>query len=273
MSGDLAVWESKVYFFGCMGYLFLLDIYLFRYIRRSLQWLRPNTFEVFYADERFHCMANMYTNLSPTEQQNSIIITGTNQDRIALNRLTVEALPERDAPVKTIEVDTAKYNYLDHFYATTTWKVEGDSYLYSLINIDTWQNRINCREDFYVKISRAQKNLFIFTDDRSYLFAAVSGSSFERSLPPHQVQRNRFCLLSRQVQTHLLKASQHYLHYDALREGGNHCPHFQVQPDTPSAQGHHYYLTDRFTRSPLFFPFHFCSSFPCRYIRHFLFLL
>jgi len=73
--------------------------------------------------------------------------TGTIQN-VKDTQLTVKT------PDKTLTLDTKTYPYLDHFYACTTWKAEGDSYKYATLYFNTWQSRLNCRQDYYVKISR-----------------------------------------------------------------------------------------------------------------------
>jgi ATP-dependent exoDNAse (exonuclease V) alpha subunit len=54
-------------------------------IEQSLDWLRNNTFEYFHKDERFTRLAAMYAHFKPQERSQSVIITGTNRDRIDLN--------------------------------------------------------------------------------------------------------------------------------------------------------------------------------------------
>jgi hypothetical protein len=148
-------------------------------------------------------------------------------------------------PEKTLTLDTQKYPYLDHFYACTTWKAEGDSYKYILLHINTWQRQLNCRQDYYVKISRAKSNLTLYTNDKTRLLDEVSKSSLPEDYAKNYETQKQFDFLDQKIQYNLAQASRHYLlsrQYDHI-----HCPNAQTSPESiarfQSAKAHHLYLS------------------------------
>lgn len=80
-----------------------------------------------------------------------------------------------------IKLDMRDYNYIDHANAMTSHKAQGITRDKVFINIDTHQKSINSQNKFYMDISRARNNVFIYTDDKRALLKAVSTQQFKLS--------------------------------------------------------------------------------------------
>ena len=83
---------------------------------------------------------------------------------------------------KDIVIPADKYNYFDHAYCRTTYRVQGADFRTVFANIDTRQSMVNSMNDYLVKISRAIRNLVLFTDDRYKLHEAVNKEQFKVSI-------------------------------------------------------------------------------------------
>lgn len=71
------------------------------------------------------------------------------------------------------EVDLGRYNHIDHGYALTVHKSQGQTVDRVIVNIDTTQERTNNANSFYVAISRARAGVTVYTDSRKGLPEAV----------------------------------------------------------------------------------------------------
>ena len=240
-------------------------------LERSLTLLKNNTFQIEAPEERFSRMARDFASLRDKDLYHSVIITGTNRDRIRLNEwvrgelktrgvladgVKFQLKNQKDMPMErelsindrimflrndrqvgvlngqigvikdishhmlkvetqkgTTFIDADQYRYLDHYYASTTWKAEGDSYQKVFINIDTGQSLINNRQDYYVKISRTREHLTIYTNDRPGLLDAVSKSAFHILSTREQTLRNKLSLLPPNIGRDLYKGADSFLKY------------------------------------------------------------
>ncbi len=271
-------------------------------VAESLKKLEPNTIEIPGSVTRRHLAARAYSNLPRSDRHQSVIISGTNADRILLNEIVRQNLKHKgelssgrimnlktpndgditremstgdrvillrndkslgvfngqtgivqkvqdtkltvETPNKTLTLDTRHYPYIDHFYACTTWKAEGDSYKYATLYFNTWQSRLNCRQDYYVKISRAKDDILLFTNDKKELFDEIQKSSLPQNLSEKYAMKKEFSFLDHKLQHLLSQAARHYLlsrQYDAV-----HCPNAQSSPQSiahfQSARAHHLYM-------------------------------
>ncbi len=111
------------------------------------------------------------------------------------------------------------YPYIDHYYACTTWKAEGESFKNVLVQIDTNQHNINSREDYFVKISRARENIAVFTDDRHSLLEVISRSKIPKPETAVSHSLNRLLLMTPEVSRLLQQGAKWNLraaHYQTL---------------------------------------------------------
>jgi len=86
--------------------------------------------------------------------------------------------PERRIVIETKEttlvIDPNDYNYIEHAYCSTTYKVQsaGDKSRV-LAHIDTKQYNVNSSNDLLVKLSSAAREITVFTDDKKSLYDSV----------------------------------------------------------------------------------------------------
>jgi len=78
-----------------------------------------------------------------------------------------------DIQGQKIALDIGKDNHIDHAYCLTTYKQQAASHKRVIANFDTRQYNINSKNDFLVKLSRAEGEVVIFTDDHKSLYDAV----------------------------------------------------------------------------------------------------
>ncbi|MCR5030130.1 MAG: relaxase domain-containing protein [Selenomonadaceae bacterium] len=67
---------------------------------------------------------------------------------------------------KTVSFDVTKYDRIDHAYAVTTYKSQGATVDRVLINMNSKDETLNCRNSFYVNISRARNKVSLFCDNK-----------------------------------------------------------------------------------------------------------
>jgi ATP-dependent exoDNAse (exonuclease V) alpha subunit len=96
---------------------------------------------------------------------------------------------------RTIVVDTAKYNRLDHGYVVTSHKAQGITVDRAIIHLDSSQAQLNTRNAFYVDISRARHAVKIFTDDKGKIKKQVKDfakkiTSRDFPAPQEQPEKN-----------------------------------------------------------------------------------
>ncbi len=83
---------------------------------------------------------------------------------------------------KDVVIPADKYDYIDHAYCRTTYRVQGADYNRVVAHINTHQKLMNSRNDFLVKISRSRHELEIVTNDRFALYDAVKNEQFKISI-------------------------------------------------------------------------------------------
>ncbi|MFC2155133.1 ATP-dependent RecD-like DNA helicase [Acidobacteriota bacterium] len=139
---------------------------------------------------------------------------------------------------KDIVIPADKYNYFDHAYCRTTYRVQGADYKTVFANIDTRQSMVNSMNDYLIKISRAVRNLVLFTDDRYKLYKTVNKEQFKVSINDFKAEffrkseqqaisrliegiaRRDFAdsRLPRTVKNDLQRGDAHYVKYLHLRQ-------------------------------------------------------
>lgn len=197
-----------------------------RDIQAAIDRLRPYTAQIGERERRIGAIARDYGGLDPAGRRGTVIVTGTNADRQAINarvRLELKDAGElaggreyataqgrrefaagdklvflknnrqlnvtngqvgvvREAGDgrlvvavgrRTIAVDLARYDQVDHGYCLTAHKAQGITADRVLVHLDTQQRGVNNRNAFYVDISRARHEVRIYTDDREKLAAGV----------------------------------------------------------------------------------------------------
>jgi conjugative relaxase-like TrwC/TraI family protein len=239
-------------------------------IERSVNKLDRCIFEIGDRESRIDTIARKFSSLSKEERDLSVIITGTNRDRVSINERVRGYLKDKgeladglvyelrsqnkDRPKfereislddkviflkndkkvgvtngqmgrvtaiapgeitirsrdKLLKIDLNQYNYLDHYYASTTWKSEGSTFKNVLVNIDTRQRLINSREDYYVKISRTRDDLIIYTNDRKNLVEAVIKSGFVSEQGEAVRRENRLNRLPPEIRRDVKSGQHHY---------------------------------------------------------------
>jgi conjugative relaxase-like TrwC/TraI family protein len=70
---------------------------------------------------------------------------------------------------RKVEVDMGRYSALDHGYAMTTYKSQGQTYDKVVVEADTSAPQLQDQRNTYVQITRARDDVRVFTDDRAGL--------------------------------------------------------------------------------------------------------
>lgn len=68
---------------------------------------------------------------------------------------------------KEVVIDLKKFNAVDHGYARTSYKSQGETVERVLVNIDSKMGHMNDRNQFYVDISRAKLEAKLYVDDKA----------------------------------------------------------------------------------------------------------
>jgi ATP-dependent exoDNAse (exonuclease V) alpha subunit len=89
-----------------------------------------------------------------------------------------ENAPDRQIVIETkghhLVIDPENYNHIEHAYCSTAYKVQssGDK-TRVLAHFDTKQYNVNSSNDLLVKLSSAEKEIIVFTDDAKSLYDSV----------------------------------------------------------------------------------------------------
>ena len=75
---------------------------------------------------------------------------------------------------KEYQINMKEYNHIDYGYAMTTHKGQGITTDKAFIYLDTHQKALNSRNSYYVDISRARNEVWIYTDDKQGLQKSVA---------------------------------------------------------------------------------------------------
>ena len=70
---------------------------------------------------------------------------------------------------RKVEVDMGRYSALDHGYAMTTYKSQGQTYDKVVVEADTSAPQLQDQRNTYVQITRARDDVRVFTDDQAGL--------------------------------------------------------------------------------------------------------
>ena len=82
-----------------------------------------------------------------------------------------------------IAADLSEYNSIEHAYCSTAYKeMSSPEKARTLAHIDTKQHNVNSLNDFVVKLSAAEVEVSLFTDDRKGLFDAVKREQDKTSI-------------------------------------------------------------------------------------------
>ena len=80
----------------------------------------------------------------------------------------------------TLQANAAEARHLDHGYAQTAQKLQGQTADRALIHAEHWRLNLINQRSFYVLISRAKDGVIIATSDRAGLVAAIRERSGEQ---------------------------------------------------------------------------------------------
>lgn len=104
--------------------------------------------------------------------QGDKVIFLKNDDKLAVKNGQTGIIKQIDGDKLTIEqgkrevvIDIKRFNALDHGYARTSYKSQGETVERVLVNIDSKMGHMNDRNQFYVDISRAKIEAKIFVDN------------------------------------------------------------------------------------------------------------
>jgi ATP-dependent exoDNAse (exonuclease V) alpha subunit len=91
---------------------------------------------------------------------------------------------------KDIVLNLRTYNYLDHGYAVTDYKSQGQTSKEVIFHANT--EKINSYNSFYVAVTRGKDNLSVYTNDRDKLKEQVKKEVMKTSTLDHskpQIQK------------------------------------------------------------------------------------
>ena len=128
--------------------------------------------------------------------------------KIAGNNLWIET------DKKVLKVNVNEYNYLDHGYASTVHKAQGQTVDKAFIHINTKQKKLNSRNSYYVDISRAKYDLKIYTDDGKKLNKAVSKFDIKLSSDDFSFKENEV----KGINSEWLKLKQKFAGPDMIKD-------------------------------------------------------
>ncbi|MCX5794774.1 MAG: relaxase domain-containing protein [Elusimicrobia bacterium] len=106
-------------------------------------------------------------------------------------------------------IDLARYSALDHGYALTTYKSQGQTYDKVVVEADTSVPQLQDQRNTYVQITRARDDVRIFTDDAAELRGIAAVSSVKQDT--HDINVTLDCAerMERKVRLHALGELAH----------------------------------------------------------------
>jgi hypothetical protein len=118
------------------------------------------------------------------------------------------------------------YPAIDHGYAKTTYKSQGESKNKVWINQDTKNGRMNNRNDLYVKISRTKDELKIYTDKKpkledvtcSKMYKQVIKEQYKSSIRDFKDRPTAFFELPIKAQNEIIKGDRNLARADQHRQ-------------------------------------------------------
>jgi hypothetical protein len=88
-----------------------------------------------------------------------------NGERGEVLKTSKDGLTVRLEDGRKVEVNMERYSALDHGYATTTYKSQGQTYDKVVVDADTRSPQLQDQRNTYVQITRARDDIRVFTDD------------------------------------------------------------------------------------------------------------
>ena len=95
---------------------------------------------------------------------------------------------ERDGRQTTLEASSAEARHLEHGYAQTAQKLQGQTAERALIHAEHWRLNLINQRSFYVLLSRAKDGVTIATSDRAGLIDAIRERSGEQQAALDQLE-------------------------------------------------------------------------------------
>ena len=95
---------------------------------------------------------------------------------------------ERNGRQTTLEASSAEARHLEHGYAQTAQKLQGQTAERALIHAEHWRLNLINQRSFYVLLSRAKDGVTIATSDRSGLIDAIRERSGEQQAALDQLE-------------------------------------------------------------------------------------
>ena len=92
-----------------------------------------------------------------------------NGERGEVLKTSKDGLTVRLEDGRAVDVDIHQYGALDHAYAMTTYKSQGQTYDKVVIEADTTAPQLQDQRNTYVQITRARDDVRVFTDDKGEL--------------------------------------------------------------------------------------------------------
>ena len=95
---------------------------------------------------------------------------------------------ERNGRQTTLEASSAEARHLEHGYAQTAQKLQGQTAERALIHAEHWRLNLINQRSFYVLLSRAKDGVTIATSDRAGLIEAIRERSGEQQAALDQLE-------------------------------------------------------------------------------------
>ncbi|WP_158301045.1 MobF family relaxase [Sulfurimonas denitrificans] len=128
---------------------------------------------------------NLYKTTQKEFSQNDKIIFTKKDKSLGLNNGDIGTVKEIkdgfltvDTGKKEIKINTKEYNYIDHAYAITNHKAQGQT---SERSIFVGDSRLSSQNAFYVALTRAKAHISIYTQDKEQFRDAVAERQVKRS--------------------------------------------------------------------------------------------
>lgn len=128
---------------------------------------------------------NLYKTAQKEFSKNDKIIFTKKDKSLGLNNGDIGTVKEIkdgfltvDTGKKEIKINTKEYNYIDHAYAITNHKAQGQT---SERSIFVGDSRLSSQNAFYVALTRAKSHISIYTQDKERFRDAVAERQVKRS--------------------------------------------------------------------------------------------
>ena len=82
---------------------------------------------------------------------------------------------------RVIDLNMKDQRHWDHGYASTIFSAQGQTYRDAIVLAESWRRNLINQKTFYVALSRAKENAYVYTDDKSKLIRGIEERTGEKT--------------------------------------------------------------------------------------------